>query len=143
MCFIWTLSSFFSVSWPSAVVWLLFFLNFQSFQDPSGETPSSLYRVAAVLLQHNLIDLEDLYVHVSDSATLSNVKTKKILKRKPAVLSCCWNFRFRTYCVIPVYVHVHCLLKFPALSNAAYSDKHTLIQILIHFLWIICLTSSR
>ncbi|XP_041901544.1 THO complex subunit 2-like [Corvus kubaryi] len=38
--------------------------KFKFYQDPSGETPSSLYRVAAVLLQHNLIDLEDLYVHL-------------------------------------------------------------------------------
>ena len=34
-------------------------------QEPNGETPSSLYHVAAALLQHNLIALEDLYVHVS------------------------------------------------------------------------------
>lgn len=36
-------------------------------QEPNGETPSSLYHVAAALLQHNLIALEDLYVHVSPS----------------------------------------------------------------------------
>eukprot|EP00074_Homo_sapiens_P104666 XP_016885164.1 THO complex subunit 2 isoform X5 [Homo sapiens] len=33
-------------------------------EEPNGETPSSLYRVAAVLLQFNLIDLDDLYVHL-------------------------------------------------------------------------------
>ena len=32
--------------------------------DGTTETPSSLYRVAAVLLQFNLIDLDDLYVHL-------------------------------------------------------------------------------
>ncbi|XP_068813870.1 THO complex subunit 2 isoform X5 [Struthio camelus] len=44
--------------------------KFKFYQDPSGETPSSLYRVAAVLLQHNLIDLEDLYVHPPDNQKL-------------------------------------------------------------------------
>lgn len=47
---------------------LLYALNrnfFLFFKEPNGETPSSLYRVAAVLLQFNLIDLDDLYVHVS------------------------------------------------------------------------------
>lgn len=34
-------------------------------QEPNGETPCSLYHIAAALLQHNLISLEDLYVHVS------------------------------------------------------------------------------
>ncbi|XP_077163774.1 THO complex subunit 2 isoform X2 [Paroedura picta] len=38
--------------------------KFKFYQEPNGETPVSLYRVAAVLLQHNLIDLEDLYVHL-------------------------------------------------------------------------------
>lgn len=39
-------------------------------QEPNGETPSSLYHVAAALLQHNLIALEDLYVHVCDAFCL-------------------------------------------------------------------------
>jgi hypothetical protein len=34
-----------------------------NFQDE--ETPASLYKVAALLLQHSLIDLETLYPHVS------------------------------------------------------------------------------
>ncbi|XP_064422604.1 THO complex subunit 2 isoform X2 [Latimeria chalumnae] len=38
--------------------------KFKFYQEPSEETPFSLYRVAAILLQHNLIDLEDLYVHL-------------------------------------------------------------------------------
>lgn len=43
-----------------------------SCQEPNGETPSSLYHVAAALLQHNLIALEDLYVHVCDALSLYN-----------------------------------------------------------------------
>ncbi|XP_051824481.1 THO complex subunit 2-like [Antechinus flavipes] len=42
--------------------------RFKFYQDPNGETPSSLYRVVAVLLQHNLTDLEDLYVHKSSTS---------------------------------------------------------------------------
>ncbi|KAI1898968.1 hypothetical protein AGOR_G00077840 [Albula goreensis] len=38
--------------------------KFKFHQEPNGETPSSLYHVAATLLQHNLIELEDLYVHL-------------------------------------------------------------------------------
>lgn len=34
------------------------------FQEPNEETPKSLYHIAAALLHHNLIELEDLYVHV-------------------------------------------------------------------------------
>ncbi|XP_055499527.1 THO complex subunit 2 isoform X3 [Leucoraja erinacea] len=38
--------------------------KFKFYQEPNGETPSSLYRVAAILLQNNLIELDDLYVHL-------------------------------------------------------------------------------
>uniref|UniRef100_A0A672KVG0 Uncharacterized protein n=1 Tax=Sinocyclocheilus grahami TaxID=75366 RepID=A0A672KVG0_SINGR len=38
--------------------------KFKFHQEPNGETPSSLYHIAAALLQHNLIALEDLYVHL-------------------------------------------------------------------------------
>nr|XP_008117893.1 PREDICTED: THO complex subunit 2 isoform X2 [Anolis carolinensis] len=50
--------------------------KFKFYQEPNGETPVSLYRVAAVLLQHNLIDLEDLYVHLlpGDNAILEDHK---------------------------------------------------------------------
>lgn len=34
-------------------------------QEPNEETPKSLYHIAAALLHHHLIELEDLYVHVS------------------------------------------------------------------------------
>ncbi|XP_016106840.1 THO complex subunit 2-like [Sinocyclocheilus grahami] len=39
-------------------------------EEPNGETPSSLYHIAAALLQHNLIALEDLYVHPPDNQKL-------------------------------------------------------------------------
>lgn len=39
-------------------------------QEPNGETPASLYHVAANLLQHNLIALEDLYAHVSQLSSV-------------------------------------------------------------------------
>lgn len=40
-------------------------LSFVFTQEPNEETPKSLYHIAAALLHHNLIELEDLYVHVS------------------------------------------------------------------------------
>lgn len=41
----------------------MFLVSF--FQEPNEETPKSLYHIAAALLHNNLIELEDLYVHVS------------------------------------------------------------------------------
>ncbi|XP_061818177.1 THO complex subunit 2 isoform X1 [Nerophis lumbriciformis] len=38
--------------------------KFKFYQEPNEETPKSLYHIAAALLHHNLIDLEDLYVHL-------------------------------------------------------------------------------
>uniref|UniRef100_A0A6Q2ZBD0 THO complex subunit 2 n=1 Tax=Esox lucius TaxID=8010 RepID=A0A6Q2ZBD0_ESOLU len=38
--------------------------KFKFNQEPSEETPTSLYHIAAALLHHNLIELEDLYVHL-------------------------------------------------------------------------------
>ncbi|XP_075429525.1 THO complex subunit 2 isoform X1 [Ascaphus truei] len=60
--------------------------KFKFYQEPNGETPSSLYRVAAVLLQHNLIDLEDLYVHLLplDSSILEEYK-KEVVEAKQIV----------------------------------------------------------
>uniref|UniRef100_A0A8C3HLA7 THO complex subunit 2 n=1 Tax=Chrysemys picta bellii TaxID=8478 RepID=A0A8C3HLA7_CHRPI len=60
--------------------------KFKFYQEPNGETPSSLYRVAAVLLQHNLIDLEDLYVHLLpvDNAILEEHK-REIVEAKQIV----------------------------------------------------------
>ncbi|KAJ7405439.1 THO complex 2 [Willisornis vidua] len=67
--------------------------KFKFYQDPSGETPSSLYRVAAVLLQHNLIDLEDLYVHLlpGDNAITEEhrreiVEAKQIVRKLTMVV---------------------------------------------------------
>ncbi|KAG9271877.1 THO complex subunit 2 [Astyanax mexicanus] len=57
--------------------------KFKFHQEPNGETPSSLYHVAAALLQHNLIALEDLYVHLlpQDSAIVEEHK-REILEAK-------------------------------------------------------------
>ncbi|KAG2464146.1 THOC2 protein, partial [Polypterus senegalus] len=44
--------------------------KFKFYQEPNGETPLSLYHVAAALLQQHLIDLEDLYVHPPDNQKL-------------------------------------------------------------------------
>uniref|UniRef100_A0A4X2LDQ8 THO complex subunit 2 n=1 Tax=Vombatus ursinus TaxID=29139 RepID=A0A4X2LDQ8_VOMUR len=51
--------------------------RFRFYQDPNGETPSSLYRVVAILLQHNLTDLEDLYVLVSFTQIKSDINNRK------------------------------------------------------------------
>ncbi|XP_076148464.1 THO complex subunit 2 [Alosa pseudoharengus] len=57
--------------------------KFKFHQEPNGETPSSLYHVAAALLQHNLIALEDLYVHLVplDSSIVEEHK-REILEAK-------------------------------------------------------------
>ncbi|XP_002763278.3 THO complex subunit 2 isoform X6 [Callithrix jacchus] len=57
------LESYMSMCEPQTLCHILGF-KFKFYQEPNGETPSSLYRVAAVLLQFNLIDLDDLYVHL-------------------------------------------------------------------------------
>uniref|UniRef100_A0A672JPU9 THO complex subunit 2 n=1 Tax=Salarias fasciatus TaxID=181472 RepID=A0A672JPU9_SALFA len=38
--------------------------KFKFYQEPNEETPKSLYHIAAALLHHNLIELEDLYIHL-------------------------------------------------------------------------------
>ncbi|XP_067085203.1 THO complex subunit 2 [Osmerus mordax] len=38
--------------------------KFKFCQEPNEETPRSLYHIAAALLHHNLIELEDIYVHL-------------------------------------------------------------------------------
>ncbi|XP_062856432.1 THO complex subunit 2 isoform X2 [Trichomycterus rosablanca] len=57
--------------------------KFKFHQEPNGETPLSLYHVAAALLQHNLIALEDLYVHLLplDSSIVEEHK-REILEAK-------------------------------------------------------------
>ncbi|XP_039622242.1 THO complex subunit 2 [Polypterus senegalus] len=57
--------------------------KFKFYQEPNGETPLSLYHVAAALLQQHLIDLEDLYVHLlpADSSILEEHK-REIMEAK-------------------------------------------------------------
>ncbi|KAA0709063.1 THO complex subunit 2 [Triplophysa tibetana] len=57
--------------------------KFKFHQEPNGETPCSLYHIAAALLQHNLISLEDLYVHLLpvDSSIVEEHK-REILEAK-------------------------------------------------------------
>ncbi|KAL7863770.1 hypothetical protein SRHO_G00127540 [Serrasalmus rhombeus] len=57
--------------------------KFKFHQEPNGETPSSLYHVAAALLQHNLIALEDLYVHLlPQDSTIVEEHKREILEAK-------------------------------------------------------------
>ncbi|XP_056665928.1 THO complex subunit 2-like isoform X2 [Monodelphis domestica] len=67
--FVSLIQSYMYLCEPETLCHILGF-RFKFYQDPNGETPSSLYRVAAVLLQHNLTDLEDLYVHPHDNQKL-------------------------------------------------------------------------
>ncbi|XP_056328922.1 THO complex subunit 2 [Danio aesculapii] len=57
--------------------------KFKFHQEPNGETPSSLYHIAAALLQHDLIALQDLYVHLLplDSSIVEEHK-RNILEAK-------------------------------------------------------------
>ncbi|XP_072302484.1 THO complex subunit 2 isoform X2 [Eucyclogobius newberryi] len=50
--------------------------KFKFYQEPNEETPKSLYHIAAALLNHNLIQLDDLYVHLMpvDAAILEEHK---------------------------------------------------------------------
>uniref|UniRef100_A0A8C9T0D8 THO complex subunit 2 n=1 Tax=Scleropages formosus TaxID=113540 RepID=A0A8C9T0D8_SCLFO len=57
--------------------------KFKFHQEPNGETPTSLYHVAAALLQHNLIELEDLYVHLLPlDSTIMEEHKSEILEAK-------------------------------------------------------------
>ena len=44
---------------------------FQRMED--GETPESLYRIAALLISHNLVDIDKFYPHVSTPSHTSVV----------------------------------------------------------------------
>ncbi|XP_045151814.1 THO complex subunit 2 isoform X2 [Echinops telfairi] len=83
--FIPLLESYMSMCEPQTLCHILGF-KFKFYQEPSGETPSSLYRVAAVLLQFNLIDLDDLYVHLlpADSCIMDEHK-QEIIEAKQIV----------------------------------------------------------
>ncbi|XP_063793311.1 THO complex subunit 2 isoform X1 [Pseudophryne corroboree] len=80
--FVPLIESYMGMCEPQTLCHILGF-KFKFYQEPNGETPSSLYRVAAVLLQQNLIDLEDLYVHLLplDSSILEEHK-KELVEAK-------------------------------------------------------------
>uniref|UniRef100_A0A2K5CJY7 THO complex subunit 2 n=1 Tax=Aotus nancymaae TaxID=37293 RepID=A0A2K5CJY7_AOTNA len=83
--FISLLESYMSMCEPQTVCHILGF-KFKFYQEPNGETPSSLYRVSAVLLQFNLIDLDDLYVHLlpADNCIMDEYK-REIAEAKQIV----------------------------------------------------------
>ncbi|XP_021096191.1 THO complex subunit 2 isoform X3 [Heterocephalus glaber] len=86
------LESYMSMCEPQTLCHILGF-KFKFYQEPNGETPSSLYRVAAVLLQFNLIDLDDLYVHllpadncIMDEHKREIVEAKQIVRKLTMVV---------------------------------------------------------
>ena len=90
--FISLLESYMSMCEPQTLCHILGF-KFKFYQEPIGETPSSLYRVAAVLLQFNLIDLDDLYVHllpadncIMDEHKQEIVEAKQIVRKLTMVV---------------------------------------------------------
>ncbi|XP_027998176.2 THO complex subunit 2 [Eptesicus fuscus] len=90
--FISLLVSYMSMCEPQILCHILGF-KFKFYQEPNGETPSSLYRVAAVLLQVNLIDLNDLYVHllpadncIMDEHKREMVEAKEIVRKLTMVV---------------------------------------------------------
>ncbi|XP_023610466.1 THO complex subunit 2-like [Myotis lucifugus] len=90
--FISLLESYMSMCEPLTLCHILGF-KFKFYQEPNGETPSSLYRVAAVLLQVNLIDLNDLYVHllpadncIMDEYKREMVEAKEIVRKLTIVV---------------------------------------------------------
>uniref|UniRef100_G1QCE7 THO complex subunit 2 n=1 Tax=Myotis lucifugus TaxID=59463 RepID=G1QCE7_MYOLU len=89
--FISLLESYMNMCEPKTLCHILVF-KFKFYQEPNGETPSSLYRVAAVLLQVNLIDLNDLYVHllpadncIMDEYKREMVEAKEIVRKLKVV----------------------------------------------------------
>uniref|UniRef100_A0A8C6M6R7 THO complex subunit 2 n=1 Tax=Nothobranchius furzeri TaxID=105023 RepID=A0A8C6M6R7_NOTFU len=57
--------------------------KFKFYQEPNEETPKSLYHIAAALLHHNLIELEDLYVHLMPlDATIIEEHKREISEAK-------------------------------------------------------------
>ncbi|XP_072287393.1 THO complex subunit 2 [Pyxicephalus adspersus] len=83
--FVPLIESYMGMCEPQTLCHILGF-KFKFYQEPNGETPSSLYRVAAVLLQQNLIDLEDLYVHLLplDNSILDEHK-REVIEAKQIV----------------------------------------------------------
>ncbi|XP_075691887.1 THO complex subunit 2 [Rhinoderma darwinii] len=83
--FVPLIESYMGMCEPQTLCHILGF-KFKFYQEPNGETPTPLYRVAAVLLQYHLIDLEDLYVHLLplDSSILEEYK-KEVMEAKQIV----------------------------------------------------------
>ncbi|XP_029463722.1 THO complex subunit 2 [Rhinatrema bivittatum] len=83
--FVPLIESYMCMCEPQTLCHILGF-KFRFYQEPSGETPTSLYRVAAILLQHNLIELDDLYVHLlpGDNIILDEYK-REIVDAKQVV----------------------------------------------------------
>ncbi|KAG8553731.1 hypothetical protein GDO81_003527 [Engystomops pustulosus] len=81
--FVPLIESYMGMCEPQTLCHILGF-KFKFYQEPNGETPNSLYRIAAVLLQQNLIDLEDLYVHLLplDSSILEEHKKEVVEARQ-------------------------------------------------------------
>lgn len=90
--FISLLESYMRMCEPQTLCHVLGF-RFKFYQEPNGETPLSLYRVTAVLLQVNLIDLDDLYVHllpadkcIMDEHKQGIVEAKQIVRKLTMVV---------------------------------------------------------
>ncbi|XP_073497185.1 THO complex subunit 2 [Phyllobates terribilis] len=90
--FVPLIESYMGMCEPQTLCHILGF-KFKFYQEPNGETPTSLYTVAAVLLQQNLIDLEDLYVHLLplDSSILEEhkrevIEAKQIIRKMTMVV---------------------------------------------------------
>ncbi|KAI5936112.1 THO complex subunit 2, partial [Manis javanica] len=83
--FISLLESYMSMCEPQTLCHILG-SKFKFYQELNGETPSSLYRAAAVLLQFNIIDLDDLYVHLlpADNCIMAEHK-REIVEAKQIV----------------------------------------------------------
>ncbi|KAI5935692.1 THO complex subunit 2 [Manis javanica] len=90
--FISLLESYMSMCEPQTLCHILG-SKFKFYQELNGETPSSLYRAAAVLLQSNLIDLDGLYVHllpddncIMDEHKREIVEAKQIIRKLTMVV---------------------------------------------------------
>ncbi|XP_057353478.1 THO complex subunit 2-like [Manis pentadactyla] len=90
--FISLLESYMSMCEPQTLCHILI-SKFKFYQELNGETPSSLYRAAAVLLQFNIVDLDDLYVHLlpADDCIMEEhkreiVEAKQIVRKLTVVV---------------------------------------------------------
>ncbi|XP_068930134.1 THO complex subunit 2 isoform X8 [Petaurus breviceps papuanus] len=90
--FVPLIESYMCMCEPQTLCHILGF-KFKFYQEPNGETPASLYRVAAILLQYDLIDLDDLYVHllpvdntILDEHKQEIVEAKQIVRKLTMVV---------------------------------------------------------